>query len=317
MLSFRFAKRLRLCTEHLKGHSSDPTDYPSKVATRERDLLETCMALLQELREMGGHDHAMIRGTVHDLIAQTYLRPLAANTAARQEKTKNKTAVDPSRLHEPRVLGGEIGAPFAPIKSEDKDTKSEVGLLMGWPGRAAREALEGVEIAALDKATTHFAQGLLVVESILDSSKQGDVEEMSDEESDVEMQESVRAEARRLRLNLLDVSLVTASRYVDLFRASSAIDKMRDAANHLASLQSHGNQATQDKTSELASWFWMLGGRLSRAVASDRFAWVDKAGIHPQDVIAFLAELDDIVQVTGRKGPFSPPASHSRSALKA
>jgi hypothetical protein len=36
--------------------------------------LETCLGLLQEVAEMGGHGHDMIRASVHELIAESYLQ---------------------------------------------------------------------------------------------------------------------------------------------------------------------------------------------------------------------------------------------------
>jgi hypothetical protein len=101
MLSHRFAQRLRHYAVHRAatalgsspahglpgawlgpavGGTPKQNGAPSDSATaddlrsRERELLETCLGLLQEVAEMGGHGHDMIRASVHELIAESYLQ---------------------------------------------------------------------------------------------------------------------------------------------------------------------------------------------------------------------------------------------------
>jgi hypothetical protein len=72
MLSYRFANRLRQTSK--EGiNITKSTSFHDSVRTRERELLETCIGLLQELSDMGGNGHDMIRATAHDLIAESYL----------------------------------------------------------------------------------------------------------------------------------------------------------------------------------------------------------------------------------------------------
>ena len=52
-------------------------EFVESLRGRQRELLETCLGLLQELSDMGlGHGHDMIRATVHDLIAESHLQAL-------------------------------------------------------------------------------------------------------------------------------------------------------------------------------------------------------------------------------------------------
>jgi len=358
MMSYRFANRLKQTA--IDNLYTKPKSFHDSVQSRQRDLLETCLGLLQELSEMGGNGHDMIRATAHDLIADSLLTVFASQheepqtpygSGSASTNTSGKNEVANIKVGGPAQMSDSVGQPFpfalkrndtfaatptsssetcdisSPSKKKtiNQSNNSSFSHLIGWPGQTKRvEQFSKVEVSVLEKALDHVTHGLSIIQKMLDSKEledsqadtSDDTREGSENDSNGTMDvddidDSVRLEGRRLRLRKVDLCLVLATKQMLAWRASSLMSNLREAAVTLIPLlpelkMTHSHpQESHSEVAVAVAWFWEIGGKLARALASDRYIWVEKAGVHPSDIVDFLGEMDDLLR--GRATPLSAP----------
>jgi hypothetical protein len=178
----------------------------------------------------------------------------------------------------------------------------------------------------LEKAQSHLLKGLNILEAMMKLPDEEDIEDdgggssaEADEKEggDSDISASVAMEARRLRLRLVEVTLSLASRQIGTWRASNAMSNLREAASHLRSFAPASKQhvrtggSSTDSSKEAVAWLWELGSRLCRALAGNRFEWVEKAGVHPEDMLLFCDEVSFILSARGK----SPATAREQLSL--
>ena len=277
MLCFRFASRLRLRAADTRGGEESST-FREALLVRQRELLETCLALLTQLADLGGHGHDMIRASVYDQLAESYIRPAVA--------PKPTTAAPDNAL-----------SGHAPFSGDAVSAK--IDDLHGWPGWEQVEQLRDVRVGDLEKALLNLSRGIAVFDGMLQSKALEEAEaEEDDDEQESGIDESVKSDLRRLRIRAAEVGLTLASRQIAAWQASSAMSNLRDLSTKylLPLVREKGKGAADDAAvSEALSWLWIETGRFSRAVAMDRDSWVDKSGMVAGDVLLLLNELAGIL----------------------
>lgn len=284
MLCFRFASRLRLRALDPRG-GEESTEFREALSMRQRELLETCLALLTQLADLGGHGHDMIRASVYDQLAESYTRPAVVS------KPNNPSAENALSGHAP------FSGDTATAKPKD---------LQGWPGWEQEEELKNVRVDDLEKALLNLSRGIVVFEGLLQSKaleETEDDDEGAEEDNDID--ESVRSDLCRLRLRAAEVGLALASRQIASWQASSAMSNLRDlSSKYLLPLVRECNEDTYNAAvAEVISWLWIQTGRFARAVAMDRDSWIDKSGMVAGDVLLLLNELSGILDDSSFNGP--------------
>lgn len=322
MLSYRFANRLSHFHGKLAGKDEGKGERESgreERVGRQRELLETCLSLLTELAEMGGHAHDFLRATVHTQLADSFLSQA------------------PEQQRRPAPASAPMTPPSLPFVVSQPREEAEAPPPAAHRCSALESALSGVSVACLEAAQSHLTRGLKVLDAVCqpkvrpdaradakpegpvshatgrdgDDSTDGSGDDADDADDANEggggdednMYHSVRLEARRLRLKSVHVVLALAARHLAAFRASNAMSLLREAAYKLQPLlgarrHAHAGAGLHEgpcEGEEGLQWLWELGARFCRAVGCDRFGWVDRAGVLPSDVLTFLHEVDGVL----------------------
>ena len=175
MLSYRFANRLRARAAEERKRSGPSEDGQSGdnlavlLLGRERELLENCLALLEELSEMGGHGHELLRASVHDMIADCFLLP---NPAPPRPNPPPPTARPPPQ---PASAGGLSFTRQVTVREEPAvSTRQTTGL----PASRSAGIGESVGARELEKSLFHLKSSLSVLEAM---ARPDDEEENSDD----------------------------------------------------------------------------------------------------------------------------------------
>lgn len=96
MLCYRFASR---ASRLIYSLAHDTPRLQDQLKARQRDLLSTCMKLLEEITQAGGTAHDSICSSVSEQLADTYLREVQASTSSEDgsselDEAQTKAIVD-------------------------------------------------------------------------------------------------------------------------------------------------------------------------------------------------------------------------------
>ena len=276
MMSYRFALRLNQLARNRDEESSRKREFRA----RQRSLLQNALNLLEDLADMDGGQHATLRSSVSENLADTFLSV--------DDETSEKNQRD-----EVERLSTAASPPYSNV-SIDALNKAQDHLNYGikqlWPiFEEARQSHIGKQ---------QRRENPLVIDVQNEGLSSSD-EDDSEERSSIEMQ-SMALQLFGLHHKLINVALRLAEHHLKNYWSSCAMQSLRSAARKIADAISLVEVISQgddgDKKLELSlkyqyTWLWEHCGHFARSFAADNL-WRDRGHACGDDVISLLRDVD-------------------------
>ena len=288
-LSVRFARQI---DAHLTGtttQQSQPKAAPKKpdddddsddkkvafdprtvreLRCRQRLLLETALELFAELADLDGGKHLLMRASVEEQLAGTYLH--AALSPGPRDRLGLDSSVASSTKNPVRFFCG-ISPPL--LSSEKDDNTADEEQDQKRSRLATFDGMRTSEAGDIEAARKHLRSALELVSD-------ADV---------VVFAETAHQRQRELRLGVVDCSLALARRHLDAKRPSNLMHELKSAAQDIQ----HFSEVIPARRAAL----WHTAAAFAFGVAADRFAW-SEAGAHATDAFALIQDIADALSAT-------------------
>ena len=286
MMSYRFALRLNQLARNRGEESSRKREFRA----RQRSLLQNALNLLEDLADMDGGQHATLRSSVSENLADTFLSvdDETSETSQRDEAERLSSAAVP---------------PYSNV-SIDALNKAQDHLNYG-----IKQLWHILEEA---RQCNNRKQQQRENPRVIDVQNEG---HSSSDEDDCEKRLSIEMQSMALQLfglhhKLINVALRLAEHHLKNYWSSCAMQSLRSAARKIADAISLVEDISQsdngDKNLELSlkyqyTWLWEHCGHFARSFAADNL-WRDRGHACGDDVISLLRDVEAaFVPTTMRK----------------
>ena len=320
-MSYRFALRLR----QLESHDVLPMRQRT-FRDRQRNLLQTTLDLLQDLRDMDGNAHESLVASVREHMADTFLGETALSSDQSNESPKTGDAgktdsSTPQSASPPSVMGytppklspaATVNVPAAPKTPGNKrSTHSQAPTSSGHPRNAQpqHQPYSSITTDALNKAQDHLILGIKALWPIVETQlklkepnksaqrrrKRGEAASAPFFDPNLTPSFAIQ-QIFGLNYKAVNVTLRLAEHYLRQYSSSSAMQSLRHAARRMAdsiSLLEYLPSPQQwiPRLRLQYTWLWEHCGHFARSFASDDL-WRERGHSSGDDVLYVLRDVE-------------------------
>jgi len=334
-MSYRFALRLR----QLESHDVLPAGHQRAFRNRQRNLLQSTLDLLQDLKDMDGNPHESLVASVREHLADTFLGETAnlvdATTNPERPTTADQHTMSPNTSPVPVMSSS---SPALRNASPVPFTNNNQGLSPSPPSSKSSEPQQyqpysGISPDALNKAQDHLISGIKTLWPVLENQirspktvlpaqvrRRKRVGEAATVPRPDPPSPAMVSQLFGLNYKVVSVTLRLAEHYLGQYSSSSAMQSLRHAARRMA--DSIGLLEYLSSPKEWIpplrlqyTWLWEHCGHFARSFASDDL-WRERGHATGDDILYVLKDVETAFTSTTLPYNFSNLPDPIRSRTK-